>query len=113
MKLQEEVYSKYKSLLSLNRNYFHRLHTKMQTLCLKNAKLLKHLRIFFISLKSSLCLHIAEPLYASVRKKIWYMFSISNLFTQNQFVQNKIMSYFSKEAIFMLDFYVKSETFKV
>lgn len=41
------------------------------------------------------------------------MFSISNLFTQNQFVQNKIMSYFSKEAIFMLDFYVKSETFKV
>lgn len=41
------------------------------------------------------------------------MFLVSNLLTQNQFVQKKIMPCFSKKAIFMLDFHVKSETFKV
>lgn len=57
--------------------------------------------------------HCWTTVSISQKKDICCMFSVSNLLTQNQFVQNKIMFCFSKKAIFMLDFHVKSETFKV
>lgn len=52
-------------------------------------------------------------IYLVGKKKIYCVFSASDLLIQNQFIQNKIMSCISKKAIFMPNFHVKSEAFKV
>lgn len=59
---------------------------------------------------ATVCIHLVEK---KINKQLYCIFSVSNLLIQNKFIQNKIMSWFSKKAIFMPNFHVKSESVKV